>query len=686
MSTMKDIAKLANVSYGTASNVLNKRGNVSLVKIKAVEDAANKLGYYINSNASELRSNKKEDIAFIVPTIDNCFYRKLYNLLRKRCNLDNIKLNLYITEYSNELEIEYAKLATRNNEYIILHSCLDTIKNIYDSTLFDDSIIIFLNSAENLKKQNLYSVKFDISQMNNEIKQYCDNNNITNALFFSDFDIQLSEELSELVDYKQCNHPYNLSFALDSLTRNSYDLIIVTSIEKYKDITRVKDILQITKPIKTITITDDNVLICEDAIIYKQDINILFNKISTIINKENTNNLICIPYDGFSAAELQVNTVEFINLLMIESPATSAFLKIKPYIEKKLGFSVNIDVIKYNQYDTVIDENIIKKYDLIRIDMAYLPSIAKKIFKPLDSSTSLIKKKFIDNLDEYIYHDDTIYSLPFDIGCQILMYRDDIINNQIMRRTYYEATKQNEILPKNYEQYNLLESFFKNNFKNKYHGSTVCTGARVTCGNEFINRAPYQKILKNDVLNINEPEIKKALDSYLFSVKQSRNENFFWDDVVKEYSVGETVVSIVFSNYIHLLKEYNQTILYKTGYSLPPNNKSIIGGGVIGFSKYTKKEALCYEFFKTIYSNQISELLVHLGVAIPTKAIFSNINLISMYPWLSLIPDVLKDNTRKYYSNNGKLLPSLEFEKQIGQAVKKYITDQFKNTTRKTRK
>ena len=39
MATMKDIARRAGVSYGTVSNVLNKRGNASLVKIKAVEKA-----------------------------------------------------------------------------------------------------------------------------------------------------------------------------------------------------------------------------------------------------------------------------------------------------------------------------------------------------------------------------------------------------------------------------------------------------------------------------------------------------------------------------------------------------------------------------------------------------------------------------------------------------------------------
>ena len=47
MATIKDIAKLAGVSHGTVSNVLNDRGNVSVKKIKLVEQAIQRLGYQI---------------------------------------------------------------------------------------------------------------------------------------------------------------------------------------------------------------------------------------------------------------------------------------------------------------------------------------------------------------------------------------------------------------------------------------------------------------------------------------------------------------------------------------------------------------------------------------------------------------------------------------------------------------
>ena len=48
MATIIDVARMAGVSQGTASNVLNGKGNVSSEKIKAVEEAAKKLGYAFN--------------------------------------------------------------------------------------------------------------------------------------------------------------------------------------------------------------------------------------------------------------------------------------------------------------------------------------------------------------------------------------------------------------------------------------------------------------------------------------------------------------------------------------------------------------------------------------------------------------------------------------------------------------
>ncbi|MEX6161299.1 LacI family DNA-binding transcriptional regulator [Proteus mirabilis] len=67
MATIKDIAKLAGVSHGTVSNVLNKRGNVSVEKIEAVYQAAKQMGYQLNTQAQLLRTNRSHKIAIYYP-------------------------------------------------------------------------------------------------------------------------------------------------------------------------------------------------------------------------------------------------------------------------------------------------------------------------------------------------------------------------------------------------------------------------------------------------------------------------------------------------------------------------------------------------------------------------------------------------------------------------------------------
>ena len=71
MATILDVAKLAGVSQGTVSNVLNGKGNVSSEKIRIVEEAARKLGYTINEQARILRKGAGKIIGVILPTVED---------------------------------------------------------------------------------------------------------------------------------------------------------------------------------------------------------------------------------------------------------------------------------------------------------------------------------------------------------------------------------------------------------------------------------------------------------------------------------------------------------------------------------------------------------------------------------------------------------------------------------------
>lgn len=74
MANMKDIAKIAQVSLGTVSNVLNNSANVRGPLRKRVLDAVESLGYQPSQLARGLRRDKTNVIGMVIPDITNPFF------------------------------------------------------------------------------------------------------------------------------------------------------------------------------------------------------------------------------------------------------------------------------------------------------------------------------------------------------------------------------------------------------------------------------------------------------------------------------------------------------------------------------------------------------------------------------------------------------------------------------------
>src|SRR5689334_8158234 len=74
MSTIADVARLAGVSTGTVSRVMNGAKNVNPDTRSKVEQAIASLGYQPNSQARSLRSKRTDTIALAIPELTNYFW------------------------------------------------------------------------------------------------------------------------------------------------------------------------------------------------------------------------------------------------------------------------------------------------------------------------------------------------------------------------------------------------------------------------------------------------------------------------------------------------------------------------------------------------------------------------------------------------------------------------------------
>jgi len=77
MTTLKELAKLLNISVSTVSKALNDSHEISNTTKKRVIELAEKLNYKPNRIAQQLKNNKTSTIGVILPTVTNPFFAEV---------------------------------------------------------------------------------------------------------------------------------------------------------------------------------------------------------------------------------------------------------------------------------------------------------------------------------------------------------------------------------------------------------------------------------------------------------------------------------------------------------------------------------------------------------------------------------------------------------------------------------
>ncbi len=116
MSTIKDVAKKANVSVATVSRVINNTGYVNIETRKMVEEVVSSLGYVPNQLARSLYTKKSNIIGLIVLHISTYFFAELIESLEDAITQKGYKLMIFNSKDDIELEKKYISVF---NQYSI---------------------------------------------------------------------------------------------------------------------------------------------------------------------------------------------------------------------------------------------------------------------------------------------------------------------------------------------------------------------------------------------------------------------------------------------------------------------------------------------------------------------------------------------------------------------------------------
>ncbi|GAB2770549.1 LacI family DNA-binding transcriptional regulator [Salinimicrobium soli] len=110
--TLKELAKLLNVSVSTVSKALNDSPEISPKTIQRVKELAALHKYRPNPTAVNLKSSKSGTIGVIIPNISNSFFASVLSGIEAQAQKEGLQVITYISNESYEREKQISELLT----------------------------------------------------------------------------------------------------------------------------------------------------------------------------------------------------------------------------------------------------------------------------------------------------------------------------------------------------------------------------------------------------------------------------------------------------------------------------------------------------------------------------------------------------------------------------------------------
>lgn len=698
MATIKDIAKLAGVSHGTASNVLNGRGNVSVEKIEAVQRAAQQMGYQINAQAQSLRASKNSGVALILPDINNEQYHQLYRGLQQSLQSSFPgALDLYVTNDLPSAETDILQtLAAKSYQTIVTVSCLTDSESYYQTLRLPAEQILFVYRHP-MQAQTKFSLDFGQAgqAIATEVARdrpahvgvLCEPLTYTNSRCFVD---ALKNTLAQLSPSTQLTvmpspasecHTAAFTFFADQPPQ----ILIAQDTEKGRCLTQAA-YLGSADPCPPIwQLSDNEPSVVSNQHNYQMDYARLGLEIARHIcgSGSQAGDLI-LANRGFaldvSYAPATPQQAESLNMLILPSPSTDALKKLLPHFYRQTGIKVNLAVYPYDEvFEILSNLHLHPYYDLLRIDMACLPWFAEKALTPLAEIAPELPD-LLNNFSAEIGHhfsqiDGKAYALPFDASTQLLFYRRDLFDDPTVKRMFYEKSGKELKIPTSFDEFDDITAFFtaihQSGNPQRPVGSSTTLGSSGLIATEYLLRyyALGGRLVHQDKpVQLESALAVEALRQYQQQLTVTTNLNSeWWNSSVAQFEQGQLAMLIM---YMNLFNDVAHSPLSPAiGYAPVPGNTPQMGGGSLGMSRFSDKKAQVEQFFRWLYSAEITEHLVLLGGNSAHRSIYQNQRILHLYPWFNLLRDNPSSGIRESRGLQGELFNLRHAEIIIGQGV-----------------
>lgn len=695
MPTIKDIAKHAGVSHGTVSNVLNHRGNVSAEKIQLVEQAARELGYQLNAQAQQLRAGVVKKVCVILPGLTERRYQDFFSGLEPVLRAQDVETSLFLTDrqvLQEEAAVQKAK--AMHAMAIVSVSALRRNRGLYEAGV---PLYFAERQPKNLPENSIFA-GFRYEEIGRTMAERCVKEGCRSVALlcgekrYSDHKAFLNGAMSVLED-KGCEyHLYDSENALSLLEafevlRNEaeFDAVLAADEENLLFLRRAADFYGKKLP-KTYIPCSRRLSLCPEAGQYLLDYRLLGQRLgerilSDCLQEEGENAVgqnLLLEAEGFCPLRISIKAERprVLNYLTIQNATSHAISLLLPAFERETGVHVNMSEASYDElYKMAADCESSSPYDLIRIDLAWMDELGSRIYQALPAGLTAAEHS-LPTLEKWGYREGQRWALPLDACVQMLFYRKDLFEDELIKREFYEHYRKKLEVPKSFSDFDTLACFFTRNLHSdavSRYGCTATYGSAVLAACDFLPRCRETAAGREAeaALKLDAPPIREALTAYLAVQKATDGNTYqWWTDSTRAFAEGDTAMHIVFSNYASAMRHGESSqVTERLGFADVPGKHPLLGGGWIGISRHSRKTEDCLYFLNWLYRRDVAELICYLGGYVASRELQESCEVRERYPWIEHMERSFAMGTR-CVTDRRLPLREMQLESILGRAVR----------------
>ena len=696
MVTIKDIARLARVSQATVSNVLNRRGNVSSEKIRAVEAACQSLGYVPNERAKALRRGSGRALGLILPLYQEQRHLDFFKSFRVCCEARGYQARTYVPRAADSKSVEAALRTARSD---MVSGVALFAGHAAGETQGDLPLLYITHETAETP-----ALGFDPERAGREVAERVLSGHPSGvtlvtgplsspgeATFVSTF-LAEAERTGTPVHLTQTDERRVRSSLMTLLEAPADPAVVCTQLSFARAAREVYAAFGAEDLPKIYTISPLFTLPEPDFLKYELNYRLLGNEAATrliaAIEAGGAPEGGLLPMAGFrdfAPAPPARRSDAPLRIITLDTPAARAMQRMLPLYTKATGVPVEMTVCSYDQTAEVYDQlSEACDYDVIRLDATWLSAYAERLLCPLCEIDPAIEGelgRFLPGtIERYARVGGTLYALPGSPSIQLLFYRKDLFESAIWRRLYQERTQQALAVPTSFEQFNRIAAFFsqaENPESPCAFGATMTLGSSGTVGSEYLCRLfAHQENLydpRDGRIRLNTPEALAAMRE-LCDLQRHAKATAWWTEAARAFADGQAAMTLLYNNFASPIAGHHSQILGHFDSAMIPGGNPLIGGGAMGISRHSRQKEQALHFLRWLLTEPIASASATLGGTSPLIETYQNYEILDHAPWLASLSTAFT-NVRGYRTAPGDARPFDErrFIRLVGASARRAL-------------